>query len=56
MVHVRIDDGDHRRHRHHRFERVAALGEDRPAGFDGFVMRRADDAAAMTGGMQLHAG
>ena len=40
MVHVRIDDGDRRRHRHHRFERVAAFGEDRAAGF-----RRRHDAA-----------
>jgi hypothetical protein len=28
MIHVRVDDGDHRRHRHHGFERIAALGQD----------------------------
>ena len=56
VSHVRINDGDHRRHRDHRFEGVASLGEDRPAGFHGFMVWRADDAAAMTGSMQLHAG
>ena len=54
MVHVRIDGGDGRRHGHHGFERIAALGEDRAAGFDGGGMRRADDAAAMAGAVQIH--
>ena len=54
MVHVRIDRGDRRRHRDHGFERVAAFGEDGAAGFDGGVMRRADDAAAMAGAVKLH--
>ena len=53
MVHVRVDGGDRGGHGHHRFERVAALGENRAAGFHGVVMRRADDAAAMTGAVQI---
>ena len=32
-VHVRIDDGDRRRHRDHRLERIAAFGEHGAAGF-----------------------
>jgi len=55
MVHVRIDDGDHGGHRHHRFQGVAALREDRTAGCRRLMVWRADDAAAMTDGMQLHA-
>ena len=53
MVHVRVDDRDGRGHRYHRFQRVAALGENRATGFHGAVMRRADDAAAMTGAVQI---
>ena len=53
MVHVRVDRRDRRRHRHHGFDRVAALGEDRAAGFDGGEVRRADDAAAMAGAVQI---
>ena len=53
MVHVRVDGGDRRGHRHHRFQRVAALGENRAAGLHGAMMRRADDAAAMTGAVQI---
>ena len=33
MIHVRIDGGDRRRHRDHRFERIAAFGQDQPSGF-----------------------
>ena len=33
--------------------RVAAFGEDGPAGFDGGRVRRADDAAAMAGAVQV---
>ena len=51
-VHVRIDDGDRRRHRDHRLERIAAFGEDRASGFRRRAMRRADDAAAMSGGVR----
>ena len=54
MIHVRVDGGDRRRHGHHRFQRVAAFGEDRTAGFHGAEMRRADDAAAMAGTVQIH--
>ena len=50
---MRIDDGDRRRHRDHRFDRVAAFGEDRPACFNGTGMRCADDAAAVTGSVKL---
>ena len=53
MVHVRIDGHDGRRHGHHGFERVAAFGEDGAAGFDGGRVRRADDAAAMAGAVQV---
>ncbi len=53
MVHVRIDGHESGRHGHHGFERVAALGEDRAAGFDGGGMRGADDAAAMAGAVQF---
>ena len=50
---MRIDGGDGRRHGHHGFERVAALGEDGAAGFDGGAVRCADDTAAMAGAMQV---
>ena len=53
-VHVRIDDRDRRRHRDHRLDRVAALGEHRASGFRGRAVRRADDAAAMSGGVEVH--
>ena len=53
MVHVRIDGGDARRHRHHGFERVAALAQDGAAGFGGGRMRGADDAAAVAGGVEV---
>ena len=43
-----------RRHRHHGLERIAALGEDRAAGLGGGVMRRGDDAAAVSGGVEIH--
>ena len=42
-----------RRHRDHGFERVAALAQDRAAGLGRGGMRRGDDAAAMSGGVQL---
>jgi len=54
VVHVRIDRGDHRRHRHHGFERVAALGQHRAPGLDGGGMRRADHALAMSGSVEVH--
>jgi hypothetical protein len=53
MVHVRVNGGDGRGHGHHGFDRVAAFGEDGAAGFDGGRMRRADDAAAMAGAVQV---
>jgi len=40
-------------HGHHGFDRVAAFGEDGAAGFDGSRVRRADDAAAMAGAVQV---
>ena len=51
---MRINGGDSRCHGHHGFDCVAALGEDRAAGFDGGGMRRADDAAAVAGAVQIH--
>ncbi len=54
MVHVRIDGGDGGRHGEHGFERVAALGQDLAAGFDGGSMRRANDAPAVAGCVQFH--
>ena len=53
-VHVRITHRDRRRHRDHRFERIAALGEHGAPCFGGRAMRRADDAAAMSGGVEVH--
>ncbi len=50
---MRINGGDRRGHGHHGFERIAALGEDATASFDGGGMRRADDAAAMAGAVQI---
>ncbi len=55
MVHVRIDRGDARGHGDHRLDGVAAFGQDRAAVLDGGGMRRADDAAAMSGGVKVHA-
>jgi len=43
MIHVRIGDHNHRSHRHHGFERVAAFGKHRTSGLGGGEMRRADD-------------
>ncbi len=56
VVHVRIDRGDRRGHRDHRLDGVAAFGQDGAAVLDGCGMRRADDAAAMSGGVEVHAG
>ncbi len=55
MVHVRIDGGDARGHGEHRLDGIAAFGEDGAAVLDSGQMRRADDAAAMSGGVQRHA-
>jgi hypothetical protein len=52
MVHVRIDGGDRRRHRHHRFERVAAFSDDVASGLRGRTMGGGGDAAAMSGGVE----
>jgi hypothetical protein len=54
LRHVRIDDGDGRCHRHHGLERVAALGKHRASRLDRRVMRRSHDAAAMSGGVEVH--
>ena len=50
---MRVNGGDGGGHRHHRFDRIAAFGQDRAAGLDGGEMRRADDAAAMAGAVQI---
>ena len=54
VIHVRIDRRDGGGHRDHGLERVAAFGEDRPAGLGGGVMWRGGDAAAMSGGVKVH--
>src|SRR5215207_4751156 len=54
MIHVRVDDGNGRRHGDHRLERVGALAEDVASGFRGSVMRRSNDAAVMSGRMKFH--
>ena len=54
MIHVRIDSGDRRRHGDHRLDGVAALGQDGAAVLDGCGVRRADDAAAVSGGVEIH--
>ena len=51
-----IDRGDAGRHRHHGFEGVAAFGQHRAAGLGRGRMRRADDATAVSGGVQVHGG
>ena len=51
VVHVRVNRRNRRRHRHHGFERIAALGQHEPPGFDGLAVRRRDDAATMAGGV-----
>ena len=51
---MRVNGGDGCGHRHHSFERIAALADDGAAGFDGGGMRRADDAAAVAGAVQIH--
>jgi hypothetical protein len=56
MVHVRIDGGDRGRHGDHRLDRVAAVGKDRAPRLGGGVMRRADDALAMSGSVKVHRG
>ena len=56
VIHVRIDGGDRRSHGDHGLDGVAAFGEDGTAVFDGDVMRRGDDAAAVAGTMQIHGG
>ena len=54
VVHMRVDGGDGRGHGHHRFQRVAAFGEDLPAIFNRAGMRRADHAGPMTGAVEIH--
>src|SRR5205807_4447545 len=54
VVHMRIDGGDRRGHGEHGFERIAAFGEDRPAGLYSCEMRRADDPTPVPGAMQVH--
>ena len=54
MIHVRIDGGDRGRHGDHCLDGVAAFGEDVAAVFNGGTMRRADDAAAMAGSVEIH--
>src|SRR6185437_3787696 len=55
MVHVRIDGGDGGRHGDHRLDGVAAFGEDGAAVLDRGAMWRADNASAVTGGVEGHA-
>jgi hypothetical protein len=55
MIHVWIDGGHGRRHRHHGFDRIAAFGECGTSGFDRGMVWRADDTLAMSGGVEVHA-
>ena len=54
VIHVRIDRRDAGCHGEHRLDGVAAFGENGAAVLDGSRVRRADDAAAMSGAMQVH--
>ena len=54
MIHVRIDGGDGGGHGQHRLDGIAAFGQHLPPGFDGRGVRRADDAPAVTGCVQIH--
>jgi hypothetical protein len=51
---VRIDGCDSGRHCDHGLQRVAVIGEHRASRFDRSFVRRSDDAAAMTGGVEVH--
>jgi hypothetical protein len=51
---VRINGGNARSHREHRFNCIAPLGEDRAAVLDGSRMRGTNDTAAMSGTMKTH--
>jgi hypothetical protein len=46
---MRIDSGNRRGHGQHGFERIATLGEDRPAGLYSREMRRADGPIPVPG-------
>ena len=54
MVHVGIDGGDGRRHRHHGLQRIAALGENCASRLGGGMMGRGGDAAAVSGSVEIH--
>jgi hypothetical protein len=51
---MRVDGRDRGRHGDHRFQRVAAFGENRAPGFGGSVMGSGNDAAPMSGGVEIH--
>ena len=51
---MRVDRGNRRGHGRHGFERIAAFGEDRPAGLYSREMRRTDGPIPVPGGMQVH--
>ena len=51
-IHVRIDDGDGRRGRHHGLERVAPLAQHPQPGFRGEMVGGAEHAPAGEGGVE----
>ncbi len=54
MVHMRIDHRNGRCHCDHGLDGVAALGKRHAPGFDGRLVRGADDPLAMPAGVQIH--
>jgi hypothetical protein len=54
MRHVRINGCDSGGHCDHCLKRVAILGEHRAPRFDRSRVRRSDDAAGMSGSVEIH--
>ena len=52
---MRINDRNARGHCQHCFDSVAAFGQDRTAVLDGGRVRGGNHAAAMPGGVEIHA-
>jgi hypothetical protein len=55
MAHVRIHDGDCRRHGDHRLDGIAAIAQNHASRFCGGVVRRAHDTAALSRRVQINA-
>ena len=54
VVHVRIDRRDGCGHRHHGLERIAAFGQNGSPGLGSRMMRCANDAQTVSGGVEVH--